>query len=592
MRIISFRKSRLKQIAFIARACCAAALLLGPVAARSARGDSPDYSAIAALPANAAQNNSWAGHLPITELNETEAITHALNRLGYGPRPGDVDRIRKIGLETWINAQLHPETINDDSLRSRLSGYATLSMSPASLIAEYPRPDQAAKKLGITVDEYNKRAQQAMHPAQGERAAPDRRPGAIVNELMNAKLLRAIYSERQLQEQLTDFWYNHFNIFIHKDQENYLVTSYERDAIRPNVLGKFRVLLGAAAHSAAMMQYLDNFLSADPDSFERIKHATPQQKSAWKSLPPIGGKRGLNENYGRELLELHTLGVDAGYSQQDVIEVAKCFTGWTVKQPQVSAEFYFDPRVHSIGDKHVLGKKIKAGGEKDGEQVLDFLVMRPATAHHIAFQLAEHFVSDQPPEALVGRMAKSFQKSKGDIREVIRTMIYSPEFWSRAVYAAKIKTPFELVASAARAVGADVETPTQLVNWVSRIGEPLYQCLPPTGYKDNAATWVNSGALLNRLNFALQLTRNNLRGAQVDLPSRLGSDFGSDPKMALDRASDIFLGGQISSSSRATLEQEVTDPQVIRAKLDDPIQKIDLGMIAGLVLGTPEFQRR
>ncbi len=592
MRIISLRKPRSKQTAFIARACCAAALLLVPIAARSARDNSPNYSALATPPANAAQNNSWAGRLPITELNETEAITHALNRLGYGPRPGDIERIRKIGLETWINAQLHPESINDDALHSRLAEYPTLSMSPASLIAEYPRPDQAAKKLGITVDEYNDRIKKSLHPAQGERAAPDRRPNVIVNELMDAKLLRAIYSERQLQEQLTDFWYNHFNIFIYKDQENYLVTSYERDAIRPNVLGKFRTLLGATAHSAAMMQYLDNFLSADPDSFDRIKHSTPQQKSAWKTLPPIGGKRGLNENYGRELLELHTLGVDGGYSQHDVIEVAKCFTGWTVKQPQVSAEFYFDPRVHSIGDKHVLGKKIKARGEKDGEQVLDLLVTRPATARHIAYQLAEHFISDQPPAALVGKMEKSFQKSKGDIREVMRTMIYSPEFWSRAVYAAKIKTPFELVASAARAVGADVEAPTQLVNWVSQIGEPLYQCLPPTGYKDNAATWVNSGALLNRLNFTLQLARNNLRGAQVDLPSRIGSDFGADPKMALDRAADIFLGGQLSAASRATLEKEVTDPQIVRAKLDDPIQKADLGMIAGLVLGTPEFQRR
>jgi uncharacterized protein (DUF1800 family) len=284
--------------------------------------------------------------------------------------------------------------------------------------------------------------------------------------------------------------------------------------------------------------------------------------------------------------------VDGGYSQQDVIELAKCFTGWTVRQPQVSAEFYFDPRVHFPGDKHVMGKKIKAGGAKDGEEALDLLAKLPATAHHISYQLAEHFISDQPPAALVDRMAKTFQKSKGDIREVMHTMIYSPEFWARANYGAKIKTPFELVASTARAVGADVESPAPLVNWASRIGEPLYQCLPPTGYKDNAATWVNTGALLNRLNFALQFAGNKVRGAQVDLPSRLGSDFGHDPKLALDRATDTFLGGQISAASRATLEKEASDPQVVRAKLDDPIQQIDLGVIAGLVLGTPEFQRR
>lgn len=535
---------------------------------------------------------SWVGKLPITELGEDEAITHALNRLGYGPRPGDVERVRKIGLETWIAQQLHPETINDDALRPRLAEYSTLSMTPAALMSEYPRPDQAAKKLGITVDEYNKREQVAMHPAQGERAAPDRRPGAIVNELMDAKLTRAIYSERQLQEQLADFWFNHFNIYIYKDQETYLVTSFERDAIRPFTLGKFRDLLSATAHSPAMMIYLDNHLSADPDAFERIKHATRQQKSEWKNLPPIGGKRGLNENYGREILELHTLGVDGGYSQQDVIEVAKCFTGWTVKQPGVVAEFYFDPRIHVPGEKRVLGKKIKAGGEKDGEAVLDLLVKNPATARHISFQLAEHFVSDAPPDALVAHMTKTFQKTKGDIREVMRTVIYSPEFWSRANCEAKIKTPFELVASAARAVGADVESPTQLRNWVGRIGEPLYQCLPPTGYKDNAATWVNTGALLNRLNFAIQLTSNKIRGADVDLPSRLGSDIGHDPKLALDRATQTFLRGQVSAASLATLERETADPQIIRARLDDPVKLVDLGVITGLVLGTPEFQRR
>jgi uncharacterized protein (DUF1800 family) len=588
------RRFSLTRISFVA--LCAASLFF----VRLVRGRGapiPDAALEAdelpspSLAANA-DTKSWAGHLPITELTEDEAITHALNRLGYGPRPGDIERIRKIGLETWITQQLHPETINDDALRPRLAEYATLSMTPAALITEYPRPDQAAKKLGITLDEYNKLEQTAMHPAQGLRPAPDRRSGAIVNELMDSKLLRAIYSERQLQEQLADFWFNHFNIYIYKDQETYLVTSFERDAIRPYTLGKFRDLLSATAHSPAMMIYLDNSASADPDAFERIKHASPQQKAAWKNLPPVGGRRGLNENYGREILELHTLGVDGGYTQQDVIEVAKSFTGWTVKQPGMLAEFYFDPRIHVPGEKRVLGKKIKAGGEKDGEAVLDLLAKSPATAHHISYELAERFVSDTPPPALVARMAKTFQKTKGDIREVMRTMIYSSEFWSRANSEAKIKTPFELVASAARAIGADVDSPVQLRNWVSRIGEPLYQCLPPTGYKDNAATWVNTGALLNRLNFAIQLASNRMRGAEVDLPSRLGSDIGGDPKLALDRATQIFLRGQVSQASLATLEKETSDPQITHARLDDPVKQVDLGVITGLVLGTPEFQRR
>ncbi|HXN65604.1 MAG TPA: DUF1800 domain-containing protein [Candidatus Acidoferrales bacterium] len=536
---------------------------------------------------------AWKGRLPITDLTEDEAITHALNRLGYGPRPGDLERIRQTGLETWIGRQLHPESINDAPAAARLAGYRTLAMSSAALIGEYQRPEVAAKKLGITVEEYNKRVQEELHPPQGVRPSLDLRPQVILNELMQSKLVRAVYSDRQLEEQLTDFWFNHFNVFVYKDgQEIYLLGDYERSAIRPHVLGKFRDLLEATARSPAMLDYLDNSVSADPDAFDRIKHATSKDRAAWKGLPPVGGKRGLNENYGRELMELHTLGVDGGYSQQDVIAVAKCFTGWTIRDPQKNPEFFFDPRIHDPGEKRVLGKKIHAGGMKDGEQVLDLLVKNRATAHHISYQLAEHFVSDNPPPALVARMQKSFEKSKGDLREVMRTMIYSPEFWSRAADGAKIKTPFEFVASAARALGADVDSPVQMINWVNRIGQPLYQCQPPTGYKDDAITWVNTGALLNRLNFALALATNKVSGAQVDLPSRLGTDLGDDADVALTRAVDTFLGGQLSPQSRDTIEQRATDPQVVHAKLDDPVRHIDLGVVSGLVLGTPEFQRR
>jgi uncharacterized protein (DUF1800 family) len=245
----------------------------------------------------------------------------------------------------------------------------------------------------------------------------------------------------------------------------------------------------------------------------------------------------------------------------------------------------------------VLGKKIKDGGERDGEKVLDLLTAQKATAHHLSYELAEHFVADNPPPALVDRMAKTFQKTKGDLRETVRTMIYSPEFWSRDTYRAKIKTPFELVASAARALGADVDAPTPLVGWVDRIGEPLYRCQPPTGYKDDAATWVNTGALLSRLNFALTLSTNKVRGASVDLTARLGDDTGTDPAQMMDRAVDVFLGGQISAASRSTLEKDTSDPQVLNAKLGEPVrqapaQRMDIGVMTGLVLGTPEFQRR
>jgi uncharacterized protein (DUF1800 family) len=551
-------------------------------------------------------DSTWKGRLPISDLTEDEAITHALDRLGYGAKPGDIERIRKLGLEKWIAGQLHPETLNDRSTETRLADYSTLTMSATMLVNEYPQANVAAKKLGITQEEYNKRMQDAQHPPQGERAAPDKRPQVILNELMMAKLTRAIYSERQLQEQLTDFWFNHFNIFANKDQDIFLIGAYERDAIRPNTLGKFREMLGATAHSPAMLIYLDNWLSADPAAIEHAKHATPEQKRAWKDLPGYGNKRGLNENYGRELMELHTLGVDGGYSQQDVIQVAKCFTGWTVRDPGSKPEFVFDPRIHDSDVKIVLGKKIKDGGQRDGEKVLDLLVAQKATAHHLSYELAEHFVSDAPPPALVDRMAKTFQKTKGDLRETMRTMIYSPEFWSRASYRAKIKTPFELVASTARALGADVDAPTPLVGWVERIGEPLYRCQPPTGYKDDAATWVNTGALLSRLNFALTLATNKVRGASVDLTMRLGEDVNANPALAMDRAVDVFLGGQISAASRATLEKDSSDPKLLNAKLGDPVRPnpalqnaarnstppMDIGVMTGLVLGTPEFQRR
>ena len=316
---------------------------------------------------------------------------------------------------------------------------------------------------------------------------------------MEVKMIRAIYTDRQLAEQLADFWFNHFNVYIFKDLDRWYVIPYERDAIRPHVLGKFRDLLEATAKSPAMLFYLDNSSSADPHAFDRLKqHPLPAR--AGGKLPPLGGRRGINENYGRELMELHTLGADGGYTQQDVIEVARAFTGWTIESPREKPEFYFDERIHDPDPKRVLGKKIKAGGIKDGEQVLDLLAKNPRTAHH-PFRWNSPSISSPTihrPLALSrpAAMAKTFQKSKGDIRAVMTTMIYSPEFWSRSAFRAKVKTPFELVASTVRAVGVDVDQPLQMAQWVARIGEPLYQCLTPNGYSDKAASWVNTGALL------------------------------------------------------------------------------------------------
>ena len=534
---------------------------------------------------------NFAGKLPIHDLNEQEAILHALNRLGFGPRPGQVQEIEKTGIEKWIQSQLHPENLADPVVNARLAQYPTFALDAAGLLNAYPPADIAAKRLGLRIDEYQKRLQDLAKQPRGMNSLPFKDQNEIVNNLMEVKMVRAVSSERQLNEQLEDFWFNHFNVFVYKDLDRWYMIPYERDAIRPHVLGKFRDLLEATAKSPAMLLYLDNVTSADPQAFDRLKqHPVPARTGG--KLPPIGPKRGLNENYGRELMELHTLGVDGGYTQQDVIEVARAFTGWTIESPRENPAFYFDERLHDPDPKRVLGKKIKAGGIKDAEQVLDLLAKNPHTAHHISLELAQHFVSDDPPPALVARMAKTFEKSKGDIRAVMTAMIYSPEFWSRSSFRAKVKTPFELVASTLRSLGADMDQPLPMAQWVARIGEPLYQCLTPNGYSDKAASWVSTGALLNRMNFAIALTNNKVRGTQVDITPIVGTDFAGNSRLALDRVETVFLAGQISEPTRVTLEKEALDPQILGAKLDDPVKHVNIGLITGLVLGSPEFQKR
>jgi len=631
--------------------------------------------------------------LPITELTADEAILHALNRLAYGPRPGDVERVRQMGLAKWIDQQLNPNSIDDKAVEARLDTYPTLRMSSATLLAQYPQPKQAEKQATkqaqaaastrsdaaaavVARDMLSSRgrpqsAAQTPAPAETQGAqgqtseaddaantgaqpqalqmaanAPDgaspmklddsqaniatrgtggkrdvltvdpnvvpraiaddsRKPQRVVEELAMAKVTRAIYSQRQLQQLMDDFWFNHFNVFAGKGDDRWLLTSYERDVIQPHTLGKFKDLLTATAKSPAMLFYLDNFLSADPRAAQRAAaERAMRQQARWgrygQPFPPAApqgqqqkkNERGLNENYGRELMELHTLGVDGGYTQKDVTEVARCFTGWSIEKPKQDATFKFDERVHDPDPKIVLGKKIHAGGMRDGEEVIDLLVHHPSTAKFISTKLARRFVSDNPPPALVARMAQTFQSSDGDIRAVMKTMIYSPEFWSRDAYRAKVKTPFELVVSTARALGTDVDTPMPLVQWAGRIGEPLYQCQPPTGYSDKADAWVNTGALLNRLNYSLALASNKVRGSRSDTGSLLGMDSSADAKAALDRAVQLFLGGQTGPMTVETLEKQLDSPQILQAKLDDPVKHVDLGVVAGLVLGAPEFQRR
>jgi uncharacterized protein (DUF1800 family) len=611
-------------------------------------------------------------NLPITELSADEAILHALNRLAYGPRPGDVERVRQMGLAKWIDQQLNPNSIDDKALEARLENFPTLKMTSAKLIAEYPQPKQAekqaAKRAQAQLDQEQQRRSDVAAaivsrdmqptPAPTETSATDanqsptagqsesgdanapapmkdspaqdntgvqgkgkrdalgsdpnnvpraigedsKRPQRVVAELAMAKVTRAIYSERQLQQVMDDFWFNHLNVFAGKGEDRYYLTAYERDVIQPHTLGKFKDLLTASAKSPAMLFYLDNHLSADPRAAQRLAAQRAMRQQAryggyGRPMPPPGqpkkqNERGLNENYGRELMELHTLGVDGGYTQKDVTEVARAFTGWTIEKPREHPEFKFDDRLHDPDPKYVLGKKIHAGGMKDGEEVIDLLVHDPSTARFISTKLARRFVSDTPPPALVDRMAKSFAESDGDIKTVMHTMIYSPEFWSRETYRAKIKTPFELVISATRALGTDVDMSQPLVGWVGRIGEPIYQCQPPTGYADKADAWVNTGALLNRLNFSLALAGNKMRGSRTDVAALLGVETSGDAKAALERAVQVFLGGQVGPTTVETLEKQLDSPQVVQAKLDDPVKQVDLGVVAGLVLGAPEFQRR
>jgi uncharacterized protein (DUF1800 family) len=608
-------------------------------------------------------DKKFKGNLPITELTEDQAIQHALNRLAYGPRPEDIEHIRQIGLEKWIDQQLHPESIDDAALEERLQQYPTIKMSSQQLFTEYPPPAQAAKQQGITKQDYQQemaqkrqaavrdaRAQQAQsmnepanasenispnNPATVPPSAPANGmmdPGAgninngelqlarvqgpqrIVTELSMAKMDRAIYSNRQLEAVMEDFWFNHFNVFANKGDDRWLLTSYVRDTIRPHTMGKFSDLLIATAKSPAMLFFLDNWLSVDPNAFAEAQRENAMRRQRYGGIfAPMPGQafpmpgaagqqqragaakrqdRGLNENYGREVMELHTVGVDAGYSQQDVTQMAEVLTGWTIKEPRRDPEFFFNDRWHDQGSKVVMGRKFDYGGMKDGEEALKMLAGDIHTAKFICTELARHFVSDNPPPALVDRMAKNYEDTGGDIRSVLHTMIYSPEFWSTDAYRAKVKSPFELVASTARALDAKVAVSLPLVNWVNRMGEPLFLCQPPTGYSDKAQTWVNTGALLNRLNFALQFASDHLAGANVQLKSMFGDAAANDPETALSRALGLFLDGQVAQGTRDTLEARLQDPQVLQAALDDPVKQVNEGLLAGLVLGAPEFQRR
>jgi len=652
-----------------------------------------------------------------SEMDEQKRAAHALNRLTFGPRPGEVDRVRAMGVDKWIELQLHPDKIDDSSMEARLSPFRTLRMSAKETVENFPSaqlvkqvmdgrqplpsdpvkravyqaqmqrieqkqelkqtaantsgslmaspdanspadntstanmtpanpakpkltqeelarrredrffadmktqellnlpPDQRMKEiLKMTPEQQramanylrnpkNQNLLDGMTPQQKETLMALQNPQQVVTEeLVEAKMLRAIYSERQLDEVMTDFWFNHFNVYSGKGVDRYFLPSYERDAIRPHALGKFEDLLVATAKSPAMLFYLDNWLSVGPSS--DVARGVP--KNAYRphnafraanfpaSTAPKKNKKtsGLNENYGRELMELHTLGVNGGYTQKDVTEVARVFTGWTIERPQDGGGFKFEERMHDPGDKMVLGHRIKNHGEKEGTEVLHLLAHHPSTAKFVSTKLAVRFVSDNPPPALVNRMADTFLKKDGDIREVLRTMFRSPEFWSADAYRAKVKTPLEFVASAARATGADVTDALSLARQLNNMGMPLYGMQPPTGYSMKADTWVNSSALLGRMNFALALAGSKLRGVEVEPEHLLSSTQTPDSLQAQTALEGMFLCGDVSKQTHDTIAKQLDDPQVAQRRLDDAPKPPNIPVIAGLILGSPEFQRR
>jgi uncharacterized protein (DUF1800 family) len=482
-------------------------------------------------------------------------VIHLLSRTTFGPRAADVDRLYSIGVAAFLDEQLHPERISDEATDQRLRALTGLDITARRFFTDYYQPMAMARQeltnarrvaAGSARPPYVRwhlLPIAAMSLPGGDKpvsvvpqaeVTPEelrfqRENQQVFDDLQAQKLLRAVYSMRQLQEVLTDFWFNHFNVDARKIEDRPVVVEYERDVIRPRVFGRFRELLEATATSPAMLFYLDNWLS------------TAAQKG------PAPG-RGLNENYGRELLELHTLGVDGGYTQRDVVEVARCFTGWTMANPHDGMGFVFKPAMHDRGEKHVLGHTMKAGrGIEDGEEVLDILARHPSTARFIATKLARRFVADDPPRSLVDRVAKTFQHTDGDLREVMRTILTSRELSAPPAYRAKVKSPLEYVASALRATNASVRSPRAFAGTIAAMGEPLYQSQPPTGYADRAGAWINAGTLVSRLNFALALATNGMNAASVDAArgeedlKRLLPDIRTDEPSAAIRTA-VLLG--------------------------------------------------
>jgi len=473
-----------------------------------------------------------------SEIPDSLKALHVLNRLGFGPRPGDIDRVNAMGIANYIHQQLNPDSIPlPADLTQKLSELSSYMLSPSELAEEYGPPPRID---GVKPDEEQKKEQR-------------KKARIIVQEAMKARLMQAIESPRQLEEVMVDFWYNHFNVFSQKGLDYLWVGDYEREAIRPFVLGHFKDLLEATAKHPAMLFYLDNWQNVDPNSFRAGAKKT----------------RGLNENYARELMELHTLGVNGGYTQDDVIALAKILTGWGFHGKHKNDDdnnygqydFYFNDKRHDHTDKEFLGQTIVGDGQQEVEEALDILVKSPATAHHICYQLAQYFVADEPDPILVNLLAQKFEDTDGDIQAVLQTIFDSSQFWDEKNNGNKFKTPYQYIISVVRASGEDVTYYEPLIGMMKQLGMPLYECQTPDGYKNTQAAWLNPDGMLRRINFATAMAfgRININDDQFPIP--------------YEDLINVF-GGQLSPSTLQVIEQA---PRRLRAML---------------ILGSPEMMKK
>jgi len=539
-------------------------------------------AAVASLGArHAAPRQSPPRQLPA--LTPHDSALHALDRLAYGPRPGEVDAVAAGGVMNWIDGQLSPDQLDDRLVAERTTAFRILRYDPGDL----------ARLYAAARNERREGRQGGKEEQMGRRLA---------GEVEQLAVVRAALSRRQLYEVMVDFWANHFNVFFGKGADRVLAPSYIEETLRPRAFGKFADLLIATARSPAMLFYLDNWESVAPGSappavtrprlgarpwFGRGRYVPgfsrePAQADSQRQRVLERMPKGINENYARELLELHTLGVDGGYTQQDVIEVARIFTGWSIKRPQQGGGFEFHDWAHDDGEKTVLGVRFPAGhGMDEGVRLLKLLASLPATMHHVSRKLCQRLVNDDPPDGCVDDAVAAWKRSSGDMREVVRAIVHGPDFWAPQNIRAKVKTPLEFVVSAVRAVGGDPDTTPRLAQVVARLGQPLYRHVAPDGYPEREEAWVNSGALLDRMNVAVALAAGRLPGVTVALEAVAPAT--ADAEQLIAAVNDGVLGGAMSDNTRRVIRDEL-------AAAPDPVAARALAV--GLTLGGPEFQRQ